>query len=199
MEYLKKVLIKEVDGSKEGDKVFYVENLPKSLLYKKEKKQIIDYTDVQNRQRHVPDFVLGARGNKIPTRAIVDVLVPGVEMSQNSDEAFCFFTQYNEAKAALAAIDRYIQQAVPVYDRVPKRISYAMQPGVLTSGPIALSNIPSVVLPEPASPPAQAEQVQAPAEASEKKPKRAMSEEHKAKLRVSLKLARERKAASQTK
>lgn len=196
MEYLKKVLIKEVDGSKEGDKVFYVENLPKSLLYKKEKKQIIDYLDPQNRQRYVPDFVADEQGRKRPTNAMVDVLHAGIEMSQNDDQAYCFFTHYNEAKDRLRAIDQYIQNTVPVYDRVPKRIPYAMQPGLPSSGPIALSSIPCVVLPEPASPPAHAEQEPANAEALVKKPKRAMTEEHKAKIKASLQKARERKAAS---
>jgi len=196
VEYLEKVLIKEVDGSKEGDKVFYIENLPKSLLYRKERKQIIDYTDPQNRQRYVPDFVLNERGQKINTNAMVDVLLPGIEMSQTKDGAYCFFTQYNEAKEKLGAIDRHIQQVVPVSERVARRIPYAMQPGTMSSGPIALTDIPSVVLPAPASPPAKAEQVEAPTAVSNK-PKRAMSEEHKAKLRVSLKLARERKASKQ--
>lgn len=194
MEYLKKVLIKEVDGSKMGDKVFYVENLPKSLLYRKEKKQIIDYTDPQNRQNYVPDFILNDAGRKIPTGATVDALLPGIELSQTGDEALCFFTQMNEARERLAAIDRYIQQTVPVYDRVPQRIHYAMQPGTMSSGPIALSAIPSVVLPEPASPPANAEQIQANGEVSVKQPKRAMTEEHKAKIKASLQLARERRA-----
>lgn len=194
MEYLKKVLIKEVDGSKMGDKVFYVENLPKSLLYRKEKKQIIDYTDPQ--QRIVPDFVVDENtGRKRYTNATEDKLLPGIEFSQTGDEAYCFFTQMNEARERLADIDRYIQQTVPVYDRVPKRVYYAMQPGTMSSGPIALSAIPSVELPEPASPPAQAEQEPANGEASVKTPKRAMSEEHKAKIKASLQLARERKAA----
>jgi len=196
MEVLKKVLIKEVDGSNVGDKVFYIENLPKSFLYRKERKQIIDYTDQQNRQRYVPDFVVNERGHKVNTNAMVDTLLPGIEVSQTGDEAYCFFTMYNEAKDRLADIDRYIQQVMPVSERVARRIPYAMQPGVMSSGPIALSNIPSVVLPAPASPPAQAEQSEAPAEVS-KAPRRAMSEEHKAKLRVSLKLARERKATKQ--
>lgn len=198
MEVLKRVLIKEVDGSRQGDKVFYVENLPKSLLYKRERKQIIDYTDPQNRQRMVPDFVVDDSGRKRFTNAMEDVLLPGIEMSQTSDGAYCFFTQYNEAKNRLADIDRYVHQAVPVSERVPQRIPYAQQPGIMTSGPIPLSSIPSVVLPEPVSPPVSAEQTQVPAVVSVT-PKRAMSEEHKAKLRVSLKLARERKAAKQAK
>ena len=197
MEVLKKVLIKEVDGSKEGDKVFYLENLPKSLLYRKEKKQIIDYTDVQNRQRFVPDFVLNDRGQKVPTGAFTDALLPGIEMSQSDDGAYCFFTQYNEAKAALAAIDRYVQQSVPVYDRVATRVPYAMQPGTMTSGPIALSAIPVVTLPEPVSPPTEVVQVPTNDGLVQKKPKRALSEEHKAKLRIALKTARERKQTNQ--
>lgn len=198
MEVLKKVLIKEVDGSKEGDKVFYVENLPKSFLYHQERKQIIDFTSKE--QRLVPEFVLDEHGRKVPTHAMADVLNAGIEMSQTRDGAYCFFTQYNEARASLAAIDRYIQQTVPVYDRVAKRVPYAMQPGVLTSGPIALSDIPVVTLPEPVSPPTQSVvPVLTNDGLSEKKPKRAMSEEHKAKLRIALKLARERKATKEGK
>lgn len=196
MEYLSKVLIKEVNGGGQGDKVFYVENLPKSLLFRKEKKQIIDYTDEQNRQRYVPDFRLDEQGRKIPTGAFQDVLLAGIEKSQTGDDAYCFDMALNEGKDHLRAIDQYIQQTVPVYDRVAQRVPYAMQPGLLTSGPIPLSTIPCVVLPGVASPPAQAEQPQANAVVSSptiKKPKRVMTEEHKAKLAASLKLARERK------
>lgn len=157
MELLQNVLIKEVDGTKTGDKVFIVDNLPKSLIYARVAKQMIDYTNPQ--QNLVPAFEIDERGRKIPTGETIDELLPGIEHSQSGDNSFVFFIGFNESRYRLEAIDRYIQQAAPVADRVPRRVPYATQPGVLTSGPRPLSDIPRVVLPGLVSPPAQAVQV----------------------------------------
>lgn len=183
MELLKDVLIKEVDGTRTGDKVFFVDNLPKSLIYQTQRKQIIDYTDPQNRQQLVPDFKLNDAGRKVPTGAMEDVLLPGIEFSQTGDGAFCFFTEYNEAKYRLQAIDAYIRQTAPVAERVPQRIPYAMQPGVLSSSPRPLSDLPRVVLPGIVSPPAHAVQSSTPTavlEAPTKKRKEMTPEQKKA-------------------
>lgn len=159
MEVLKNVLIKEVDGSKTGDKVVYIDNLPKSLLYRKAMKLMIDYTNPQ--QNLVPEFNLDEKGRKIPTGATVDELLPGIEISQTGDEAYVFFMQYNEAKMRLEDIDRYILQTMPVAERVQPRIPYSVQPGVMTASPRPLSQIPRVTLPEPVSPPSKDVQVAA--------------------------------------
>lgn len=157
MEVLKNVLIKEVDGSQIGDKVVYVDNLPKSLLYQKALKLMVDYTTPQ--QNLVPEFELDEKGRKIPTGAKVDELLPGIEMSQTGDNAYVFFTAYNEAKGRLQDIDRYIQQTMPVAERVQPRIPYSSQPGVMSAAPRPLSQIPRVSLPEPVSPPSKDVQV----------------------------------------
>ena len=154
MELLKNVLIKEVDGSKDGDKVFYVDNLPKSLLYREALALMIDYTDPHGQQNYVPEFTLTEAGKKIPTRRLTDELLPGIERSQTSDKAYVFFMQYNEAKLRLKDIDQFIQTTMPVLERIPRRISISTQPGVMSAGPKALSDLPRVVLPEPVSPPA---------------------------------------------
>lgn len=156
MEVLKNVLIKEVDGSKVGDKVFIVDNLPKSLLYTKVIKRVIDL-ESQN-QNLIPDFKI-VEGRRVPTGAMVDELLPGIEMSQTGDGAYVFFVMNNESKYRLQDIDNYLRAKVPVTERIPQRIPYAVQPGVLTSGPRALSDLPRVVLPEPVSPPVQTVQV----------------------------------------
>ncbi len=147
MELLKNVLIKEVGSS---DKVLYVDNLPKSLLYRSTKKMVIDPYDAQ--QRVVPEYNM-VDGRKIPTNATMDELLPGIEHSPTGDEAFVFFTQMNEAKERLADIKRFMRNNVPVAERLPEPVFYAVQPGVMTSGTIPLHNIPRVVLPEPVSPP----------------------------------------------
>lgn len=149
-EMLKDVLIKDAAGV---DKVFIVDNLPKSLLYRKALKMIIDYTDPQNRQNLVPEFILHPEsGLKQRTGQMIDELLPGIERDPN-DDAYVFFTDYNNSVEALARIDRYISMTVPVSERVPERINYAAQPGNMNSAPLSRNRIPRVVLPELVSPP----------------------------------------------
>ncbi len=200
MEVLKNVLIKEVDGGKMGDKVVYVDNLPKSLLYRKTKKMFIDPFDPK--QNIVPEFKITEDGRRgPPTNALVDELLPGIETSPTGDKAFVFFTNYTEAKARLADIDRHIRNNVPVAERVQERVFYALQPGVMSSGPIPLSNIPRVVLPEPVSPPVAKAAVQVEAHTAvlpaikERKP---MTEEQKNAARERMARAREIRRQQQT-
>lgn len=158
MELLKNVLIKEVDGRRDGDKVFIIDNLPKSLLYKTVKKTMIDYTNPQ--QNIVACFTM-KDGHKVETGETADELLPGIEHSQTGDEAYVFFISLNEAKMRLAEIDRFIQNNMPVAERVAMRIPYSSQPGVMTASPRPLSQIPRVSLPEPVSPPAKTVQAEA--------------------------------------
>ncbi len=197
MELLKNILIKEVNGSKNGDMVVYVDNLPKSLLYRQTKKMFIDPADAQ--QKIVPEYEI-VDGRRTPTNAMVDELLPGIETSPTGDKAYVFFTNYNEAKARLADIDRYIKNNVPVAERVQERIFYALQPGVMTSGTIPLQNIPRVVLPEPVSPPEAKASVQVEAHtavlaAKERKP---MTEAQKDAARERMARAREIRRQKQT-
>ncbi len=197
MEVLKNVLIKEVDGHKNGDKVVYIDNLPKSLLYRRTKKMFIDPSDPQ--QKIVPEYEM-VNGRRTPTNAMVDELLPGIETSPTGDKAFVFFTNYNEAKARLADIDRHVRNNVPVAERVQERIWYALQPGVMTSGTIPLQNIPRVVLPEPVSPPEAKASVQVEAHtaalpAKERKP---MTEAQKDAARERMARAREIRRQKQT-
>ncbi len=148
-EMLKDVLIKDAAGV---DKVFIVDNLPKSFLYKTDAKMIIDYTDPQGRQNYVLDFEVLENGIKRRTGAKEDKLLPGIDRDEN-DGAYVFFTDFNAAKDALAAIDRYISMTVPVSERVPERVIYAAQRGSMTSGPLQRHQIPRVALPELVSPP----------------------------------------------
>lgn len=148
-ESLKDVLIKEVKGG--VDKVFIIDNIPKSLLYKNDLKMVIDYSTPY--QHLVPAYKLDGMGNRINTGELVEVLKEGIEFSQTGDGAYVFHTNYNEAAQRLQEIDRYIALSVPQADRIPERVPYAAQPGVMTSGPIARHQIPRVVLPELVSPP----------------------------------------------
>lgn len=201
MEVLKNVLIKEVDGSSVGDKVIFVDNLPKSLIYRKALKTMVDYTNPQ--QNQVPEFEMDEKGRKIPTGATVDELLPGIEPSQTGDESFVFFVQNNEARMRLQDIDRHIQANVPVAERVQPRIPYSSQPGVMTAAPRALSQIPRVVLPEPVSPPVKTVQVAAPSQTIpqpapvQKKVRRPLTEEQKAAARQRMAVARASKKASE--
>lgn len=196
MEVLKNVLIKEIDGGKLGDRVMFVDNLPKHLIYKKVAARMYDI----NGDRLVPEYVFDERGNKRLTNRMVDELLPGIEMSESGDGAFNFYTMQLEAQYRLRDIDNYLRGAVPVAERLPERVPYAAQPGIMTSGTIPLSAIPRVVLPEPVSPPAQAVQVSAPTAAIEvpaKKARKPMTEEQKQAARERLARARELKKQQQ--
>ncbi len=203
MEVLKNVLIKEADGDSKGDKVFIIDNLPKSLLYRKGAKLIVDYTNPQ--QNMVPDFELDERGRKIPTGAVEDQLLEGIEIS-NYDKGYVFFTANNTANERLKAIDGYIKSVAPVLERIPRREPYSLQPGVMTAGPRPLSDLPRVVLPEPVSPPEQSAQVSGnasgsskPEVAKETKPfRRPWTEEQKIAARERMARAREVQKAKQT-
>lgn len=199
MEFLKNVLIKEVDGGKNGDKVVFVDNLPKSFLYKKAIKLMVDYRNPQ--QNLVPEFT-EQNGRAIPTGATVDELLPGIEISQTGDEAFVFFVNNNESRMRLEDIDRYIQGNMPVTERIQPRVWYSSQPGVMTAHTRPLNQIPRVILPEPVSPPVRTVQVaesssviQSAPVAKVKKPRKPMTEEQKAAARQRMAVARATKAA----
>ncbi len=197
MEFLKNVLIKEVDGGKNGDKVVYVDNLPKSFLYRKALKLMVDYRNPQ--QNMVPEFVQNSQGHYVPTGAQVDELLPGIEFSQTGDEAFVFFVNNNESRMRLEDIDRYIQGNMPVTERIQQRVWYSVQPGVMTAYPRPLNQIPRVVLPEPVSPPVRTVQEAAPSPVIQsapaaKKTRRPMTEEQKAAARQRMAVARASKA-----
>ncbi len=196
MEVLKNVLIKEVDGTKVGDKVFFVDNLPKNLLYQKVIARVIDPNSPTG-DRLVPEYTLAANGQRVPTGRKVDELRPGIEFSQSGDDAYVFETQYIEAKYRLADIDAYIKSVMPVTERIPAREPYASQPGLMSSGTRPLHTLPRVVLPEPVSPPVE-QTVQAGAlsvVAPEKKARKPMTEEQKQAARERLARAREIKKA----
>lgn len=198
MEVLKNVLIKEVDGGKNGDKVVFVDNLPKNLLYRRAIKLMVDYTNPQ--QNLVPAFELNDRGVKIPTGEQFDELLPGIEISQTGDEAFVFFVNMNESRMRLEDIDRYIQGNMPVTERIQPRVWYSAQPGVMTAYPRPLNQIPRVVLPEPVSPPVRTVQVAAsspviPSAPAAKKVRKPMTEAQKEAARQRMAVARATKAA----
>lgn len=199
MEVLKDVLIKEVDGRKDGDKVFIVNNLPKHLIYQKALKVIIDRSNPQ--QNWVPEFKM-VDGNRVETGAKVDELLPGIEKSQTGDEGFVFYVNLNEAKARLQEIDRYIQSVIPAADRIPRRVPYSTQPGVMTAAPKALSQLPRVDLSEPVSPPVKTVQVEdypsvIPATPAPKKVRRPMTEAQKEAARNRMAVARAAKKAAE--
>ena len=197
MELLKNVLIKEVTGHRNGDLVVYIDNLPKSLLYRSVRKMVIDPYDAQ--QRIVPEYEM-KDGRKVMTNAMMDELLPGIEKSPTGDDAFVFFINYNEAKDRLADIDRHVRNSVPVAERVQQRVPYSIQPGVMSSGTIPLHNIPRVVLPELVSPPVAKAAVQVEAHTAAlpaKKERKPMSEANKMAAKERLARAREIKRAQQ--
>lgn len=199
MEVLKDVLIKEVDGRKDGDKVFIINNLPKNLIYTKVRKMVIDRSNPQ--QNLVPEYKV-ENGIRVETGAMVDELLPGIEHSMTGDGSYVFFVSLNEAKMRLQDIDRYLQATIPVSERVARRIPYSSQPGVMTASPRPLSQIPRVELPEPVSPPVNSVQVEAPssviqAPAAPKKVRKPLTEAQKAAARQRMAVARAAKKAAE--
>ncbi len=199
MELLKNVLIKEVTGHKNGDLVVYIDNLPKTLLYRSTRKMVIDHDDPQNRQNLVPEYEM-VNGRRILTGAMMDELLPGIERSQTGDESYVFFIHYNEAKARLGDIDRFCRSNVPVAERLQERIWYSAQPGVTSAGTIPLHAIPRVVLPGLVSPPEAKASVQVEAHTAAlpaKKERKPMTEAQKDAARERLARARAIKIGKQ--
>lgn len=191
METIKEALIIESNGLRTN--CFVVENLPKRLVYQKTKKlmPMDEYSE-----RMVPAFTIDENGKRHATGELEDTLLPGIELDGAGSGAFIFQLGNDDSEVRLAAIDEHIKKNVNDPALRFERIPYAQQPGVPSSAPKAYSQIPKVRLPEPASPPATpvVEQAQV---APSFKPRRAMTEEAKAKLRDNLAKARAKKAATQ--
>lgn len=133
-EVVENVLIKEVTGG--GDKVFIINKLPKTMLYKAEREMV----------------PLGKDQTDQPTGEVIDKLLPGIELSQTGDDGYTFH-DIAEAKKRLAAIDRYIRGLWPHTKPLPRREYLAMQPGHPASPPRPVSAILRVDL--STSPPAE--------------------------------------------
>ncbi len=136
-ELLNEVFIKELHES--GiDQVFYVQNLPKRLIYRQVPKMIqrIDrdgYTD--------GSLVVDPKGG------MEDGLLDGLDHSQSGDGSIVFPMNRETAKNALAAIDKYIAGTLPRDVVIPARVAYPQDPTNSRSLPKGRNNIPTVELP----------------------------------------------------
>jgi len=141
-EYLSDVLIIEQNGLRPT--CFIIDNLPKHLLYQRTKKlmPMQEYSE-----RLVPAFTVDEHGKHVPTGEMEDTLQPGVELSQCGDGAYIFYP-IGEAKERLQQIDEYVASKIADPGK-RKRVSYAAQPGLRNSAPVARHQIPRVVLPAP--------------------------------------------------
>lgn len=136
-EVIKEVFIKEIHES--GiDMVYYVQNLPKRLIYQKVPKMVQRYDrDGYTDGTIVPD----GSGEK------VDGLLDGLEYSQNGDGAINFPMVRETARQALRAIDAFIAGTLPRDIVLPKRVPYPNDPTDKRSMPKNRSLIPTVELP----------------------------------------------------
>lgn len=136
-ELLNEVLIKEITDA--GiDKVFYVQNLPKRLIYMKIPKMVTRYDrDGYTDGTQVVD----------PMGGFVDGLLDGLEHSQCGDQAIHFIMGRETARNALKAVDAYIAGTLPRDVVLPKRVPYPIDPTDSRSAPKFRSEIPSVELP----------------------------------------------------
>lgn len=162
MEYLNDVLIKEANGP---DKVFIVDNLPKELIYRKAKRLVFIPRHAVDYDPHFPKVVdaYELRDEDMPdeprnrrvTHEMADELLPGIEASQTNDGGFVFFTELNEAKARLEAIDSYIARMLGPLAPKPERVEYSSVKGSFMAPPKLREQLPRVSLPGPVSPPSK--------------------------------------------
>ncbi len=140
---LKDVLVKEVGGNMH-DKVFIVNELPRSLFYTTAPKMIpkID-RDGYPTGDMVPDLK-----NK------QEVLKEGITLSQAGDNGYVFDCSTNAGRAELEVVDRYISSMLPASVRPAPREFYCSEPGNYTSPPRPLHQLPRVELPV-SSPPVE--------------------------------------------
>lgn len=175
-ETLKEVFIKELHESG-VDRVFYVCNLPKRLIYRSVPKMVVRYDrDGYTDGTTVVD----------PDGQMVDGLLDGLEHSQNGDGAIVFPMQMENAKLALKAIDAYIQGTLPRDIVVPSRVPYPIDPTNSRSMPKSRNQIPTIELPirEATS------QVSPATNVAPEKPSRSMTEEQREAARQRMARAR---------
>jgi hypothetical protein len=185
-EMLKEVFIKEFHESG-VDRVFYVQNLPKRLIWRKVPKMVVRY----DRDGYT-DGTLAVD----PKGEMVDGLLDGLEHSRNGDKSIVFPMGVEAAKFALRAIDAYIAGTLPRDIVLPQRIPYPLDPTSSRSMPKTRDMIPTVVLPLREEPKLVSPEVNSsPAE----KPSRTMTDEQKAAARERMARARAVKKAKDVK
>lgn len=181
MEELKEVFIKELHES--GiDHVFYVENLPKRLIYRQVPKMV---------QRIDRDGYSDGTMVVDPSGELVDGLLEGLELSQSGDGAIVFPMNREPARFALQAIDAFIAGTLPRDVVLPRRVPYPMDPTSSQSGPRMRSQIPTVVLPASR---VETSQVSPEVKSSLEKPTRKLTEAQKQAARERMARARAIKA-----
>lgn len=179
-EMIKEVLLKELHES--GiDQVFFVQNLPKRLIYRKVPKMV---------QRYDRDGY--SDGTMVVDRegGMVEALLDGLEFSQNGDDSILFPMGRESAKNALKAIDAYIAGTLPRDVVIPKRVAYPQDPTDSRSAPKSRIAIPVVELPVLRVTPSQ---VSPEVKPSPKRTTRTFTEAQKQAARERLIQAREKK------
>lgn len=145
---LKDVLIKEVGGNMH-DKVFVVNELPKSLLFIKHYPWMPEINKMTGK----------LEGKLIRNRQagrIIDELKPGIKVSQTGDGGFVFDSGMNEGRERLTELDKYIATNLPKESPILKREIYSREPGNPGSPPRMKHELPRVVL-SVSSPPVAAQ------------------------------------------
>lgn len=122
------VLIKEARGG--GDRVFIVNQLPKTLLFRAEREMV----------------PMGEKQYLQPTGEVIDELLPGIHISQTGDGGYLFFAGQQESKQRLETVDNYIKSNWPSSKPLPVREFYCYQPGNMLSPPRPLSMVLRVEL-----------------------------------------------------
>lgn len=181
-ELIPEVFIKEQHES--GiDRVFFVKNLPKHLIYRKVAKMV---------QRYDRDGYTDGTLMPDPSGEKVDGLLEGLEHSQ-TDDGSVVFSQSESGKNALKAIDAYINGTLPRDVIVPGRVDYPLDPSNSRSMPKSRSLIPVIELPvsKAASSQVSPETNVSPVEPAPTKKKRQLTEQQRNAARERLARARE--------
>ena len=134
---LKDVLIKLNRGGMTY-RVLLVDNIPESLFYDYKHPRKINMV---NGQPHTQHWVADTEKPKVRT------LKEHIKESQNGDGGLVFNMENTNSKDLYNAVDRYITTHYPSNKVVPKAVINAVDPTDKRSQPLALKDVPRVVLP----------------------------------------------------
>ena len=131
---IKNVLVKLIRGGR-TDRVLFIDNVPQELFY--EMKHPVICEGKGQEQHWVPD----TSKEKIPT------LYPDLEKSQVGDNGIVFNMENENSLQRWLTVDRYIKSMYPSSKVIPQAVVNSVEPKNTAASPLALSDVPRVVLP----------------------------------------------------
>lgn len=134
MKLLTNVLMKLIRGGK-TDRVLMIDNVPEELFY--EMKHPVKCEGKGQEQHWIPD----TSKDEVPT------LYPEIELSQTGDKGLVFNLDNEQSYQRFMTVDRYIKSVYPSNKVIPQPVPNSVEPRNPAASPLALSDVPRVVLP----------------------------------------------------